>query len=81
MEIRSVDPRDEMWESPHPAYRVYFHDSLGASYEYEASGADVVEVLTWAEETRGDRTFVMYACVEQDGLGLVRLYGRDPNSV
>lgn len=80
METLPVDPRDQTWELDRPAYRVHFHDVRGASDEYEVRGADVGEVLAWAEEQRGGRTFVLYACVPADGLGLVRLYGSDPNA-
>lgn len=80
MYTRSVDPRDQTWETSNPRYRVYFHDERGASDEYEIERAsDVAEVLAWAEATRSDRTFVLYACVPRDGLGLVRLHGRDPH--
>jgi len=80
MEVRAVDPRDQRWEVDAPHYRVYFHDVSGASEEYELSRADVAEVLAWAEAMRGTRTYVLYACVRGDGLGLVRLAGADPNS-
>lgn len=79
MKATGIDPRDANWEIPSPRYRVYFHDSKGASDEYEVEGADVLEVMAWAEEMRGDRTFVLYACIPRDGLGLLRLHGRDPN--
>ena len=79
MDARGVDPRDQTWEVDRPKYRVYFHDLDGTSYEYEVEGADVVEVLRWAETMRGDRSFVLYACVPQAGLGLLRLEGFDPN--
>lgn len=79
MEIRTVDPRDQEWVIPDPKYRVYFFDSKGASDEYELEGADVAEVLEWAETERGDRTFVLYACVPHDRSGLLRLAGHDPN--
>jgi hypothetical protein len=79
MKSTGIDPRDAEWEIPHPRYRVYFHDSKGASDECEVEGADVLEVLACAEEMRGDRTFVLYACIPRDGVGLVRLHGRDPN--
>jgi len=79
--VRSIDPRDETWGIDRPSFRVYFHTARGASYEYEVSGADVVEVLAWAkaEAERAERTYVLYACVPYDGLGLVRLVGSDPN--
>jgi hypothetical protein len=79
VDIRGVDPRDQTWELGRPAYRVYFHDAAGASDDYEVSGADVAEVIDWAESHKGDRTYVLYACVRHDGLGLVRLAGSDPN--
>jgi len=79
MDIRGVDPRDQTWEVSHPSYRVHFHDAAGASDEYEVTGANVAEVLAWAEARRGDRTFVLYACVPHEGLGLLRLEGSDPN--
>ena len=43
------------------------------------TGGDVDEVIAWAEATTAGRTFVLYACVPYDGLGLVRLLGTDPN--
>lgn len=79
MNVRSVDPRDQTWEVGRPSYRAYFHDAGGASDEYQVSGADVVEVIDWAESQKGERTYVLYACVPHDGLGLVRLLGTDPN--
>jgi hypothetical protein len=64
-----------------PRYRVYFHDASGASKEREVAGADLAEVLEWAERQRGQRTFVLYVCVSTDNrLGLVRLAGADPNA-
>ncbi len=45
--IVGVDPRDQTWEVDAPRYRVYFHERSGASDEYEISGANVAEVLTW----------------------------------
>ncbi len=78
MEIRVVDPRDAEWEIKQPKYRVHFHDPKGAADEYEIDGADVADVLAWVELRRGDRTFVLYACVPHERLGLIRLLGHDP---
>lgn len=80
MKSTGIDPRDAEWEIPNPSYRVYFHDAKGASDEYEIEGADVTEVLAWAEARRDDRTFVLYACAPRGGLGLLRLHGREPNA-
>lgn len=38
------------------------------------------EVMAWAEAQRSGRTFILYACVPYDGLGLLRLAGSDPNA-
>lgn len=78
MQTRGVDPRDQTWEIEQPTYRVDFHDADGASSETEVMGGEVGEVLAWAEAVRGNRTFVLYACVPWDGLGLIRLLGHDP---
>ncbi len=56
-----------------------FTSGNGTSYEYEVTGGDVDEVIAWAEATAAGRTFALYACVPNDGLGLVRLLGTDPN--
>lgn len=80
MDVRRVDPRDQTWEVGNPVYRVYFHGQYGSSDEYEIEGASgIAEVLAWAESTPRRRSFVVYVCVQQDGLGLVRLHGEDPN--
>ena len=79
MQVDGVDPRDRGWEVDEPIYRVYFHDANGASDEYEVSGADVRSVIEWADGESGDRTYVLYARVSINGLGLLRLQGHDPN--
>ncbi|MDQ2850740.1 MAG: hypothetical protein M3Y49_08390 [Actinomycetota bacterium] len=79
MDVHRVDPRDQTWEIVETRYRVYFHDSARRSDEYEISGADIFEVIAWADAQKLGRTYVLYACVPDDGLGLVRLAGTDPN--
>jgi hypothetical protein len=80
MHVRAVDPRDQTWEISQPRYRVSFNDENGAADEYEIEGTDVAGVMSWAEAQRNGRTFVLYACVPHDGLGLLRLAGSDPNA-
>ena len=58
MDVRAVDPRDQTWEISRPKYRVYFHDETGAANEYAVEGADVAEVMAWAEAQRNGRTVV-----------------------
>jgi len=79
MKVRQVDPREATWENETPRYRVYFWTASGGADENEIWGVDVHEVVKWAEANRGDRTYSLYVCVDVDGLGLVRLAGRDPN--
>ena len=79
MRVSSVDPRDQTWEVADPRYRVYFHDAHGAAEELEITGADVSEILGWAETERRGRTYVLYVCAPVSGLGLIRLQGSDPN--
>lgn len=80
MDARRVDPRDQAWKVDTPEYRVYFHDAAGASDEHAITGADVAEVLHWAEAHRAGRTFVVYACVPHNGLGLIRLADSAPRA-
>lgn len=77
MQVNRVDPRDQTWEVDQPRYRVHFHEANGTSDEYEVAGADVDQVIAWAEAHRRERTYVLYVCVPADGLGLVRLAGVD----
>lgn len=81
MDIRPVNPRDQTWEVAAPAYRVYFHETDGSSDEHELTGSDVGEVLAWADARSAGRSYVIHACVDRDGLGLVRLAGHDPNEM
>ena len=83
MIVTPVDPRDQKWEGDSPGFRVCFWERLGQggyrSDEYEIRGSDVVEVLRWAEEAKGERSFTVYLCViDEAGLGVVLLAGTDP---
>jgi len=80
VQISTVDPRDQTWEIDNPVFRVYFHDDDGTSYEHEVRDANVDELLEWARQVAEGRTFVVYVCVPRDGLGLIRLIGKDPNA-
>jgi len=81
MDIRGGRPRDAKREVKQPKCRVSFHDAKGAADEYEGAGADVPDGFAWTEARRRDRdrTFVLYSCVPQEKLGLLRLVGHDPN--
>ncbi|TJY64044.1 hypothetical protein E4J89_19055 [Arthrobacter sp. CAU 1506] len=79
MDTTTVDPRDQTWEVDRPRYRVYFWAGTNSD-EWEVSGADIPEVIDWAESNREGRSYTLYACVPVDGLGLVRLAGVDPTA-
>lgn len=87
MQVRPVDPRDTRWEVTQPAYRVYFWQRGGhwgpgwASEEWQAEGADIREVLAWANADELHRPYTLYVCCECDGApGLIRLHGNDPTA-
>jgi len=83
LEVRSVDPRDQRWEAWQPAYRVYFRRPERGGYasrEFELSGGDVLEVLSWADRNAAEgETYTLHVTASTaDGLGLIRLAGDDP---
>jgi hypothetical protein len=93
VDIRGVDPRDTRWEIDEPAFRVYFWQApvrneaglqvgMWVSDEYEVTGADILEVISWAYRHAGAHlSFVVYVLVpSDDGPGLVRIHGTDPTS-
>lgn len=54
IEARPVDPRDVNVEVDAPTFRVYFWRSTSslACREFEVIGADVEEVIAWADDNR-----------------------------
>ena len=86
MHVQPVDPRDTRWEVDRPVYRVYFWwqrdgrpDAGWASEEWQVDGADVQEVLAWADMDEMHRAFTLYVRYTCDGMpGLIRLHGSDP---
>ncbi|MBS2937248.1 hypothetical protein KDN32_05795 [Nocardioides sp. J2M5] len=94
MEVRQVDERDSSWEDAAPRFRVYLHDSgevstHGSTDTYDVTGADVMQVVDWAQQQAGDRLTYAVALVVDDeareranpghGRGLVWLVGMDGN--
>ena len=95
MEIVAVDERDSNWEDDHPRFRVYLHGSgetstAGWTATYDVTGADVLQVIDWAQRQAGDSLTYAVALVYDDddeerrnpgyGRGLVWLVGTDGNS-
>lgn len=94
MQVLPVDERDSGWEDPAPRFRVYLHRSgesttLGGTATYDVTGADVLQVIDWAQRQAGDRLTYAVALVRDDGererlnpgfgRGLVWLVGMDGN--
>ncbi len=96
IQIGAVDERDSSWESDHPRFRVYFQrvqDSYigGWTDTYDVTGADIVQVIDWAQCRAGRELVYSVALVYDDrgrqeansgrGRGLVWLVGMDGNRV
>lgn len=89
MQVIGVDERDGGWEDPNPRFRVYLHGSgatstMGWTGTYDITGADVLQVIDWAQRQAGDRLTYAVALVrdekERSGRGLVWLVGMDGNA-
>ncbi len=94
VQIVRVDERDSGWEDPRPRFRVYLHGSgetstYGSTDTYDVTGADVLQVIEWAQRQAGDSLTYAVALVVDDearaqrdagfGRGLVWLVGVDGN--
>ncbi len=94
VQIVQVDERDSSWENPSPRFRFYLHGSgptstYGWTDTYDVTGADVVQVIDWAQRQAGDALTYAVALVYDDkaaeernpgfGRGLVWLVGVDGN--
>ena len=94
MEVRGVDERDNSWERSDPRFRVYLHGSgetltHGWTATYDIIGADVLQVIDWAQRQAGDSLTYAVALVWDDKAreqtppdrvrGLVWLLGTDGN--
>jgi hypothetical protein len=94
IEIERVDERDSTWEDDRPRFRVYLHGSgaestFGWTATYDITGADVLQVIDWAQRQAGDSRTYAVALVRDDvaaeqltpgyGRGLIWLVGEDGN--
>jgi uncharacterized protein (DUF736 family) len=94
MQVIPVDERDSGWEDDAPRFRVYLHGSTATSTAgwtatHDISGADVLQVIDWAQGQAGDQLTYAVALVRYDteeervnpgyGRGLVWLVGMDGN--
>jgi hypothetical protein len=96
VQVVQVDERDSGWEDSDPRFRVYLHGSGETSTEgwtdtYDMTGADVLQVIDWAQRQAGDQLTYAVALVRDDkeakrlnprfGRGLVWLVGMDGNDM
>jgi len=90
MSVVPVDERDSSWEDPRPRFRVYLHAGSrrddrpwtgGATATYDVTGADVLQVIDWAQRQAGsDQTYAVALVGERGGRrGLTWLVGMDGN--
>jgi hypothetical protein len=95
IQIVQVDERDNNWENSNPRFRVYLHGSgetttHGWTDTYDITGADVLQVIDWAQRQAGDSLTYAVALVYDDeaqerlnpgcARGLVWLVGMDGNT-
>lgn len=94
VQIVQVDERDNNWENDSPRFRVYLHSSgettHGWTDTYDITGADVLQVIDWAQRQAGDSLTYAVALVCDDrareqlnagcARGLVWLVGMDGNT-
>lgn len=95
MRVEPVDERDSRWEDDSPRFRVYVFDESGrrgeldgtysqgyATSTWDVTGADLIDVVRWAQDRAGERGLYSIALVA-DGYGmhtdrgLVWLVGND----
>ncbi|WP_110182898.1 hypothetical protein [Nocardioides solisilvae] len=97
MRVVEVDERDSAWEDDGPRFRVYLHSSgedatFGSTATYDVTGADVLQVVDWAQRVAGEDLTYAVALVRDEPRtyeapgtpprrGLVWLVGRDGNDV
>ncbi|MBA8826101.1 hypothetical protein FHX42_003477 [Saccharopolyspora lacisalsi] len=97
MRVEPVDERDSAWEDSRPRFRVYLSEGGEASDARKCPrttdtcdvvDADVLQVVSWAQDQAGDDELYAVALVGEDGpvpagqrRGLTWLVGMDANEV
>ena len=86
MHVEPVDERTSEWEDHRPRFRVYLFEggdrrSGFATSTYDVTGAEALEVISWAEEQAGaDGLYAVALLGDRGGRkGLVWLQGIDAN--
>ncbi|MFZ2013205.1 MAG: hypothetical protein WAV00_05230 [Nocardioides sp.] len=88
MHVEPVDERTSAWVDHRPRFRVYLFEGdgePGGSLDpstYDVTGAEALEVISWAEEQAGDHGLYAVALVGDRGgrKGLTWLQGIDANA-
>ncbi len=83
--VQRVDERDSHWELSEPWFRVYLHGSReaatrGSADTYDIAGADVLQVIDWAQRQAGDALTYAVALVYDDEASQTRQPGRGRDS-
>lgn len=93
--VTPVNENESSWEDFSPRFRVYIHDSSegsteGATDTIDITGADVAQVISWAQQqVHGDQTYAVALVVGNTphgnlnaghSRGLVWLLGVDGNT-
>jgi len=93
LRIDQVDERDSSWEDDSPRFRVYLHgsgetDTSGWTDTYDVVGADIIQVIDWAQkQAAGSLTYAVALVYDSKDprldpghrRGLVWLVGMDGN--
>jgi hypothetical protein len=71
MRLLPVDERDSSWEISNPRFRVYLHGSgeestIGWTGTYDVTGADVLQVIDWAQRQAAGQLTYAVALVYDD---------------
>jgi hypothetical protein len=83
--VEPVDERTTEWADHRPRFRVYLFEggergSSLATSTYDVTGAEALEVLSWAEEQAGDGLYAVALVGDRGGRkGLTWLQGIDAN--
>lgn len=86
MHVEPVDERTSEWEDHRPRFRVYLFEPSDTmtsfrTSTYDVTGAEALEVISWAEEQVGEQGLYAVALVGERGgrKGLIWLQGIDAN--
>ena len=62
MHVEPIDEQESGWEDHRPRFRVYLFEGEAPGLRtstYDVTGAEVIEVVSWAEEQAGDGLYAV----------------------